>query len=86
MKKLLIILTILCLTSPANAQIKMQQGYIKKDGTYVQPHIKTKADGNIYNNFSTKGNKNPYNNKAGYKPNTYKMPKLKTPKPLKLKK
>jgi len=38
---------------------------MKKNGTYVQPHYKTKSDTNKFNNFSTKGNINPYNNKRG---------------------
>lgn len=27
-----------------------QRGYLKKNGTYVQPHLKTKPDNSIYNN------------------------------------
>jgi len=35
------------------------RGYYKKDGTFVKPHKRTKADGNPYNNFSYPGNYNP---------------------------
>lgn len=31
-------------------QLYMQKGYLKKNGTYVQPHLKTKSDNTIYNN------------------------------------
>ena len=34
-------------------------GYYRKDGTYVMPHIRTTPDGNPYNNFSFPGNYNP---------------------------
>jgi len=43
------------------------RGYIKKNGTYVMPHYKTRKDGTRLNNYSTKGNINPYNGKKGYK-------------------
>jgi hypothetical protein len=48
------------------------KGYVKKDGTYVAPHHKTTPDGTKLNNYSTKGNYNPYTGKDGtvdpYKP------------------
>jgi hypothetical protein len=28
----------------------LQKGYVKKNGAYVQPYLKTKADNTIYNN------------------------------------
>lgn len=40
-------------------------GYMRKDGTYVQPHYQTAPDRNPYNNYSTKGNTNPYTGQAG---------------------
>lgn len=40
-------------------------GYTRSDGTYVQPHYRSNPDGNIYNNWSTKGNYNPYTGKPG---------------------
>lgn len=39
------------------------QGYYRKDGTYVQPHVRTKPDGNPYNNYSFPGNYNPNTDK-----------------------
>lgn len=33
-------------------QIKMQDGYFKSNGTYVEPHIKTTPDQNKWNNKS----------------------------------
>ena len=45
----------------------MVKGYMKKNGTYVAPAYRTKADSSKYNNYSTKGNINPYSGKKGYK-------------------
>ncbi|MDL0088780.1 hypothetical protein [Campylobacter gastrosuis] len=42
-------------------------GYFKKDGTYVQPHYKSSRDSTTINNYSTKGNYNPYTGKQGTK-------------------
>jgi len=39
--------------------------YYRKDGTFVNGHYQTNPDGNIYNNWSTKGNINPYTGKEG---------------------
>lgn len=33
-------------------QLYMQSGYIKKDGTYVAPHLKTKPDNKQWNNYN----------------------------------
>lgn len=41
------------------------RGYVKKHGTYVAPHHKTTPDGTKLNNYSTKGNVNPYTGKGG---------------------
>lgn len=49
------------------------RGYFKKDGTYVAPHYRTKPDNNPFNNYSTRGNVNPYTGKRGYK-NPYSNP------------
>lgn len=33
-------------------QLRMQNGYMKRDGSYVEPHIKTTPDNNQWNNKS----------------------------------
>ena len=43
-------------------------GYIRSDGTYVQPHIRSAPDGNKANNWSTQGNINPYTGEPGSRP------------------
>jgi hypothetical protein len=41
--------------------------YVKKDGTYVAPHYQTNPNGTKLDNWSTKGNVNPYTGKPGTK-------------------
>ena len=40
-------------------------GYYKKNGTYVEPHYRSSPNGTTLDNFSTKGNINPYTGKEG---------------------
>ena len=65
MKKLTLLCSALTLwvgTSLAQVQVR---GYVKKDGTYVAPHVRTSPDATIYNNYSYPGNYNP---NKGYAP------------------
>jgi hypothetical protein len=39
--------------------------YQRNDGTQVQGHWRSDADGNPHNNWSTKGNQNPHTGKYG---------------------
>lgn len=40
-------------------------GYHRKDGTYVKPHRRSAPYSNFNNNWSTKGNINPYTGEEG---------------------
>ena len=54
---------------PALAQgDHLVQGYTKKDGTYVAPHMQTNPNGTRADNYSTQGNVNPYTGQPGTKP------------------
>jgi hypothetical protein len=48
------------------SQVRVR-GYFRKNGTYVQPHTRSNPDGRTYNNWSSKGNVNPYTGKEGTK-------------------
>ncbi len=48
-----------------NSETIYQQGYYRKDGTYVQPHYKTKSNETNWDNYSTQGNINPYTLQPG---------------------
>jgi monoamine oxidase len=43
------------------------KGYTKKDGSYVAPHHRTNPNGSKSDNWSKKGNVNPYTGKKGTK-------------------
>lgn len=67
MKKLLFIVFIALLISAPIAQAKYQRGYYKPSTrSFVSGHYKTRSDGIRSNNYSTKGNFNPYTGKKGY--------------------
>jgi hypothetical protein len=63
-------------------------GYYRRDGTYVAPHYKTNRDDSFWNNYSSRGNLNPYTGRIGskvpssgysYKAPSYKAPSYKAP-------
>jgi hypothetical protein len=64
MKYATIVILALSLSSAAFAA-KYVSGYTKKDGTYVQGHYKTERNNTKFDNYSTKGNTNPYTGKKG---------------------
>lgn len=43
------------------------KGYTKKNGTYVAPHYRSSPNKTTRDNWSTKGNVNPYTGKKGSK-------------------
>jgi hypothetical protein len=60
----------------ATAQVHVN-GYTKKDGTYVAPHQRTAPNNTTLDNYSTKGNVNPYTGQPGTKnaaPEDYQSP------------
>ena len=71
MKKILFLILALLITfSSAIAQSRSStdvyvKGYTRKDGTYVQPHYRSAPNYTNRDNFSTKGNINPYTGKKG---------------------
>lgn len=56
------VLVLLALAAVAQVHVR---GYVRRDGTYVQPHYRSNPDGNFNNNWSTKGNINPYTGEPG---------------------
>lgn len=56
------------------------RGYTRSDGTYVQPHYRSSPNSVQYDNYSTKGNTNPYTGQqGGQRDTTYDPPKLYNP-------
>jgi hypothetical protein len=64
--KHLLTLILLCALTALNAQVYVR-GYYRSDGTYVQPHYRSYPNHTVYDNYSTKGNINPYTGKKGTK-------------------
>jgi hypothetical protein len=66
MKNLSFLFTIIFLVTGAFAEAGVRtRGYVRKNGTYVAPHNRTSPDHSKSNNWSTKGNVNPYTGKRG---------------------
>ena len=53
-----------CSTSRSDEHVR---GYTKKDGTHVDGYMKTAPNSTEKDNFSTRGNTNPYTGKEGTK-------------------
>jgi hypothetical protein len=68
LRKSLTILALLALSlGTAQGKTTFTRGYIKKNGTYVAPAAKTSPNRTKLDNWSTKGNSNPFTGKKGTK-------------------
>lgn len=69
MKKLTAIATavlgLLFMAGASLAQDVHVRGYFRSDGTYVAPHWRSAPNSTTRDNWSTKGNVNPYTGKPG---------------------
>ena len=54
-----------------NPSVRYQSGYTKRNGTYVQPHVKTNSNSTNRDNFSTRSNTNPFTGTAGVRAQDY---------------
>lgn len=71
MKSLLIAAAlIIAMTDFAWAQQRVD-GYTRKDGTYVQPYTRSTPNKSYNDNYSVRGNTNPYTGKSGTKSPTF---------------
>ena len=57
---------LLALSVAAVADVSVR-GYTRKDGTYLQPHMRSDPDGYKGNNYSNEGNVNPYTGERGHR-------------------
>ena len=71
MKKLLTLIAACLTIGTASAQSVYVSPYFKSNGTYVGGHHRSKADSNFYNNYSTKGNINPFTGSRGTRISPY---------------
>jgi hypothetical protein len=57
-------LVLAAFTATAHAD-KYVAGYTKSNGTYIAPHARSSADSSYNNNWTVKGNTNPYTGQSG---------------------
>lgn len=66
MKKLLfVVLSLIVCTAPADA--KYVKSHMRRNGTFVSGYNRTRADRTKINNYSSRGNRNPFTGKRGTK-------------------
>ena len=61
----LFLLTLFILPTSAEAAVRVRGYYKPSTGTYVQPYYRSSPNTTRFDNYSTKGNYNPYNGKSG---------------------
>ncbi|MFZ3071917.1 MAG: hypothetical protein WA162_01595 [Thermodesulfobacteriota bacterium] len=54
------------LFSPALVDAGWVNGYYKSNGTYVEGYYRSSPNNSVLDNYSTKGNSNPYTLEKGY--------------------
>jgi hypothetical protein len=57
--------------STVNYNTTSVSGYSRSNGTYVQSHVRTMPNSTNRDNFSTKGNSNPFTGSTGYRARDY---------------
>jgi len=76
MKKLALLA--LALTAASSFAQTHVDGYIKRDGTYVAPHVRSNPNSTKIDNYSSQGNSNPYTGQSG-SVNPYAQPSYQAP-------
>ena len=67
MKKIIYLLFLIAsLLTQVSAKDVYVNGYYRSNGTYVRGHYRTAPDNTLMNNYSTRGNTNPYTGKKGH--------------------
>lgn len=65
MRKIVLgVVALFALTGPVAAQVYVSP-YVKKDGTFVQGHYRSSPNSTTLDNYSTRGNVNPYTGQRG---------------------
>lgn len=70
MKTILVCLALVALFLFAGvheAEAARVRGYWKSNGTYVQPHYRSNSNSFKWDNWSSRGNSNPWTGKRGYR-------------------
>lgn len=69
MKKMILVLSVLALMFVAGqvSAVEYVKGYTKSNGTYVNGYHRSSSNNTQRDNYSTKGNVNPYTGEKGHK-------------------
>lgn len=74
MKKIVLALLAVAFIAPSlSAQVHVR-GYTRRDGTYVAPHYRSSPNSTTLDNYSTRGNVNPYTGEVGTRDPNYRPP------------
>jgi uncharacterized protein (DUF2147 family) len=65
MKTMIFAAAALALVSTVASANEIVNGYMRQNGTQVQPYWRSDRDGDASNNWSTRGNVNPYTGATG---------------------
>jgi hypothetical protein len=76
MKKIILLMALVAANASADTYV---DGYTRRDGIYVPGHYKTDQNSTKIDNYSTKGNVNPYTAEKGYV-DPYKQQQYEAPK------
>ncbi len=63
----LFLLSFLIVPDVSAGQTRVHGSINRRTGSYTQPHVRTSPNRTKADNWSTKGNVNPYTGKKGYK-------------------
>lgn len=61
-----LVLGLIGFVSSAEAATRVRGYYKPSTGRYIMPHYRTSPNSTRWDNYSTKGNYNPYSGKKGY--------------------
>ena len=83
MKKVIGLVLLVLAGTVAAQSSHYRSGYVTRNGTYVAPSYATNPNNTLLDNYSTKGNVNPYTGKIGtvepYRIEPIRTPQLRSP-------
>ena len=71
-----IVCSLVLLSSTFAVANEWVNGYYRSDGIYVQGHYRSSPDSSRYDNYSSKGNVNPYTGKKGTQRHEFSNPSI----------
>lgn len=74
MKFLTVVVFLCAISTSVFASDVHVNGYVNSKGTYVAPYERTAPNNTVNDNYTTKGNTNPYNGKEGTKATDFDSP------------